>query len=90
MNRLRVIQVCILVFLLGWPNPSEAYAVLTHEAIVDTAWETNIRPLLLERFPNASADDLRKAHAFVYGGAIIQRAGVPGNLWIGSQIRPAQ
>jgi len=75
MNRLRVIQICILVFLLGWPNPSEAYAVLTHEAIVDTAWETHIRPLLLERFPNASADDLRKAHAFVYGGAIIQDMG---------------
>src|SRR6202158_2572644 len=75
MNRLRVIEICILVFLLGWPNPSEAYAVLTHEAIVDTAWETHIRPLLLERFPNANADDLRKAHAFVYGGAIIQDMG---------------
>jgi hypothetical protein len=75
MNRLRVIKVCILILLLGWPHPSEAYAVLTHEAIVDAAWETHIRPLLLERFPNANADDLRKAHAFVYGGAIIQDMG---------------
>jgi hypothetical protein len=75
MNRLRVIKVCILILLLGWPNPSEAYAVLTHEAIVDAAWETHLRPLLLERFPNANADDLRKAHAFVYGGAIIQDMG---------------
>ena len=75
MNRLRVIEICILVLLLGWPNPSEAYSVLTHEAIVDTAWETHIRPLLLEKFPEANPDDLRKAHAFAYGGANIQDMG---------------
>jgi hypothetical protein len=49
-----------------------AYSVLTHEAIVDAAWERSIRPVLLERYPQA---DLRKAHAFAYGGAIVQDLG---------------
>ena len=49
-----------------------AYSVLTHEAIVDAAWDRSIRPVLLERYPNA---DLRKAHAFTYGGAIMQDLG---------------
>jgi len=75
MNRLRHTLICILALCLGWPCPSEAYSVLTHEAIIDAAWDTNIRPLLLARFPNATPDDLRKAHAYAYGGAIIQDMG---------------
>jgi hypothetical protein len=75
MNRLRHTLICILALCLGWPCPSEGYSVLTHEAIIDAAWDTNIRPLLLARFPNATPDDLRKAHAYAYGGAIIQDMG---------------
>jgi hypothetical protein len=74
-NRLRITMFYILALLLVWPYPSEAYSVLTHEAIVDTAWETHIRPLLLKRFPKSNPDDLRKAHAYAYGGAIIQDIG---------------
>jgi|GEM_PF-6933481 len=48
-----------------------AHSVLTHEAIIDAAWETDLRPLLLKRLPAASAEDLRMAHACAYGGAII-------------------
>jgi hypothetical protein len=48
---------------------------LTHETIIDAAWETYIQPLLLKRFPEASPQDLRKAHAYAYGGAIIQDMG---------------
>jgi hypothetical protein len=65
----------ILAACLVWPCPSLAYSVLTHEAIIDAAWDTNIRFLLLKRFPNATPDDLRKAHAYAYGGAIIQDMG---------------
>ncbi|MBZ5586576.1 MAG: zinc dependent phospholipase C family protein [Acidobacteriia bacterium] len=54
---------------------AQAYSVLTHEAIIDTAWEPGIKPLLLKRFPQASPDDLLKAHAFAYGGCIIQDMG---------------
>ncbi len=39
-----------LVLSLGWPSETAAYAVLAHEAIIDSVWDTNIRPLLLKRF----------------------------------------
>ena len=51
------------------------YAVLTHEAIIDAAWKESIAPLLLKRFPNATPEELLKAHAYAYGGAIIQDMG---------------
>ncbi|MCU1335752.1 MAG: hypothetical protein JWO19_1333 [Bryobacterales bacterium] len=54
---------------------AEGYSVLTHEAIIDSAWKDNIKPLLLRRFPDASEDDIRKAQAYAYGGAIIQDMG---------------
>ncbi len=53
----------------------QAYSVLTHEAIIDTAWNQNIQPLLLKRFPDASPKDLVQAHANAYGGCIIQDMG---------------
>jgi len=53
----------------------QAYSVLTHEAIIDTAWIQNIQPLLLKRFPNATPDDLLQAHAHAYAGCIIQDMG---------------
>ena len=52
-----------------------AYSVLTHEEIVDLLWKDDLSPLLAKRFPGASADDLRKAHAFAYGGSLIQDMG---------------
>ena len=52
-----------------------AYSVLTHEAIIDTAWDTGIKPLLLRRYPQATADELIKAHAHAYAGCIIQDMG---------------
>lgn len=55
--------------------PAMAYSVLTHEAIIDVAWMKDIQPLLLRRFPSATPEDLRKAHAYAYGGAIIQDMG---------------
>src|SRR4051794_24883718 len=64
----------LLIALLLLPCV-QAYAVLTHEALVDSAWDDGIKPLLLARYPGASAEDLRKAHAYAYGGAIIQDLG---------------
>ena len=51
------------------------YSVLTHEAIIDAAWKDNITPQLLKRFPEATPKELLQAHAYVYGGAIIQDMG---------------
>ena len=64
-----------LLLCLGWPNETAAYAVLSHEAIIDSAWDTNIRPVLLKRFPKATTDELKEAHGYAYGGAIIQDMG---------------
>lgn len=52
-----------------------AYSVLTHEEVVDLAWKDNILSLLRKRFPNASDDDLKQAHAFAYGGSVMQDMG---------------
>jgi len=64
---------CLLCLSLSAHAP--AYSVLTHEAIIDSAWPDELRPLLLKRFPNATDDQLREAHAYAYGGAIIQDMG---------------
>jgi len=72
-------RVCALLIgamlALGWPERTGAYAVLSHEAIIDSAWVTDIRPLLLKRFPNATPQELKEAHGYAYGGAIIQDMG---------------
>lgn len=67
----------VLAFLLGFgsPPPCAGYAVLAHEAIIDSAWNTDIQPLLLKRFPQSTPDQLKEAHAYAYGGAIIQDVG---------------
>ncbi len=52
-----------------------AYSVLTHEEIVDLAWADQIRPLLLARFPGLTDDQIKEAHAYAYGGAVIQDLG---------------
>jgi len=51
------------------------YSVLTHEQVVDLLWKDEIQPLLTKRFPNATAEDLKKSHAFAYGGCLVQDLG---------------
>jgi len=69
----RVVAVTILAPLCALP--ARSYSVLTHEQVVDLAWEAQLRPMLLKRFPQASADDLKHAHAFAYGGSLVQDMG---------------
>ncbi|HZJ32581.1 MAG TPA: zinc dependent phospholipase C family protein [Vicinamibacterales bacterium] len=57
------------------PAPASAYSVLAHEAVVDTAWDDVIAPLLRQRFPKTTAADLQQARAFAYGGSVIQDLG---------------
>ena len=61
--------------LLGAPSSLKAYSVLSHEAVVDTAWDPVIKPLLLKRYPTASEAQLREAHAYAYGGCVMQDMG---------------
>jgi hypothetical protein len=56
-------------------QPLMGYSVLSHEALVDVLWGTKLRPMLLARFPQATPEELKKAHGFAYGGAIIQDLG---------------
>ncbi len=63
------------MLLLLFPLCGKAYGVLTHQAIIDVAWEPYLKPTLKKRFPRASEADLIKAHAHAYGGAIIQDMG---------------
>jgi hypothetical protein len=64
---------CLLALLLNCSL--SAYSVLTHEALVDAMWDVELKALLLARFPNATPEELKKAHGFAYGGAIIQDMG---------------
>src|SRR5260370_32932016 len=72
-----VILLGLAVVLLhgGAVQTCAAYSVLTHEQVVDLVWKDNILPLLKNRFPAATDDELKKAHAFAYGGPLIQEKG---------------
>src|SRR5271165_6097523 len=65
----------LLLVVLMCRSGSSAYSVLTHEEIVDLLWTDEIRPLLLKRYPGLSEDQLKEAHAYAYGGAVIQDLG---------------
>src|ERR1700737_4317610 len=64
-----------LLVLLMSCHSSLAYSVLTHEEIVDLVWTDEIRSLLLKRFPALTEDQITEAHAYAYGGAVIQDLG---------------
>ncbi len=65
----------LLLIALMCSAGAPAYSVLTHEEIVDLVWTSDIRPLLLNRYPGLSEDQIRQAHGFAYGGAVIQDLG---------------
>jgi hypothetical protein len=65
----------LLLIVLMFSGGASAYSVLTHEEIVDLLWSNQIQPLLLKRYPGLSQDQIREAHAYAYGGAVIQDLG---------------
>jgi len=73
-SKLGSLFLALSLILLYVPDCA-GYSILTHEAIIDAAWKDSIEPLLLKRFPNATSKDPLEAHAYVYGGAIIQDLG---------------
>ena len=52
-----------------------SYSVLTHEEVVDLLWKDEIIPNLRSRFPNLTEQQLLEAHAYAYGGSVIQDLG---------------
>ena len=65
----------LLLSISALPRAAQAYSVLTHEELIDLAWDDSIRPLLVSRYPNVSESELLNAHAYAYGGAAIQDMG---------------
>src|SRR5579864_8242516 len=65
----------VFLAMLLCTSGSLAYSVLTHEEIVDLMWTDELRPLLLKRFPTLTEDQLKEAHSYAYGGAVIQDLG---------------
>jgi Zinc dependent phospholipase C len=71
-NALRLV---VLLALLFTSRNSPAYSVLTHEQVVDLLWKAQIRSMLLTRFPDITPEQLHEAHAYAYGGCLIQDIG---------------
>jgi uncharacterized protein (DUF433 family) len=61
--------------LLAAAQPTRAYSVLTHEDLIDLTWSDSIQPLLLKRYPTLTRAQLQQAHAYAYGGCVIQDLG---------------
>jgi hypothetical protein len=67
--------IALFAFLLLSSAPAFPYSVLTHEEVVDLLWVSNIRPLIEQRFPGLTDDQIKEAHAYAYGGSVIQDLG---------------
>jgi hypothetical protein len=70
---IRIVTLLLLAMICS--SASFAYSVLTHEEIVDLLWTSEIRPLLLKRFPMLTDEQIKEAHSYAYGGAVIQDLG---------------
>src|ERR1700690_4168651 len=58
----------LLVYFL--PFTISAFGLLTHEAIIDASWDKVIVPLLREKYPSLTSEQIKEAHAYAYGGAV--------------------
>ena len=65
----------VLIFVLLVSGHLFPYSVLSHEELIDISWDSTIRPALLKRFPAATEEEIKKAHAYAYGGCVIQDMG---------------
>lgn len=72
---LRRVLLFVLVMLALRPQQATAYAVLTHEQLIDLTWQDSIVPLLMSRYPDLTAAQLDEARAYAYGGCAIQDIG---------------
>lgn len=67
---------CLLLSVaLFVTRPASGYATFTHLELIDLAWNDSIRPLILRKFPAATGTEIDEAHAYAYGGALIQDLG---------------
>jgi hypothetical protein len=74
MIKRRLVCLAAIVLVLA-PRGAGAYSVLAHESNIDALWDSHIRPVLLAKYPGTSANGLREARAYAYGGSTIQDLG---------------
>jgi len=67
--------IAVLLVVALFTVRSQGYSVLTHEELIDLAWNDSIRPVLRAKFPGATDAQLVEAHAYAYGGSAIQDMG---------------
>ena len=63
------------LFILLFSGLGNSYSVLTHEEVIDLLWKDQIQPLLLQKYPGATIAELHTAHAYAYGGSVLQDMG---------------
>ncbi|MCO5936379.1 zinc dependent phospholipase C family protein [Mucilaginibacter sp. RB4R14] len=54
---------------------SKAYSILAHEAIIDASWKPVLIPLLKEKYPGITREEILMAHSYTYGGSIMADMG---------------
>ncbi|RYU91302.1 hypothetical protein EWM62_05015 [Mucilaginibacter terrigena] len=65
--------VTILFSLSGLTT--KAYSILAHEAIIDASWKPVLMPLLKQKYPDVTREQLLMAHSYAYGGSIVADMG---------------
>jgi len=63
-------RIVAVLFFLCTACTSNAYSILTHEALIDVNWEKVLLPLLKQKYPGSTEMELKEAHAYAYGGAV--------------------
>jgi hypothetical protein len=71
----RALTILLGFCLLIGAQPGLGYSVLSHEEVIDFAWDSDILPALLKRFPNSTPEELKRAHSFAYGGSAVLDVG---------------
>jgi hypothetical protein len=69
----KYLLVTVLLSLTGFT--SKAYSILAHEAIIDASWKPVLMPLLKEKYPGVTKEQLLLAHSYAYGGSIVADMG---------------
>jgi hypothetical protein len=74
----RVLRIAVRMVVMAaclQPCAVHAYGVLAHLALVDAAWDDTLVPALRRRFPGLTEEQLHRAHAAAYGGALVHDMG---------------
>lgn len=72
-NLLKYLLITGLLLIAG--TKVKAYSVLAHEAIIDASWQGALLPLLKQKYPDATHEQLLLAHSYAYGGSIVADMG---------------